>query len=92
MKGRGQGWRHSSSRSRRTASLAGFFDLSHVLDGPLRYGASVRFDTMPSNPMRQACSNTVGPSPIRCSVNRMERRLAQGGQLCVPKTLSGLMT
>jgi hypothetical protein len=34
--------RHSSSRSRRTASLAGFFDLSHVFDGPLRYGASVR--------------------------------------------------
>jgi len=27
---------HSSSRSRRTASLAGFFDLSHVFDGPLR--------------------------------------------------------
>ena len=37
--------RHSSSLSRRTASLAGFFDLSHVFDGPLRYGASVRFDT-----------------------------------------------
>ena len=28
--------RHSSSRSRRTASLAGFLDLSHVFDGPLR--------------------------------------------------------
>ena len=27
---------HSSSRSRRTAALAGFFDLSHVFDGPLR--------------------------------------------------------
>ena len=27
---------HSSSRSRRTASLAGFFDLSHIFDGPLR--------------------------------------------------------
>jgi hypothetical protein len=26
----------SSSRSRRTASLVGFFDLSHVLDRPLR--------------------------------------------------------
>ena len=29
-------YRHSSSRSRRTASLAGFFDLSHVVDIPLR--------------------------------------------------------
>ena len=28
--------RHSSSCSRRTASLAGFLDLSHVFDGPLR--------------------------------------------------------
>jgi hypothetical protein len=27
--------------------------LSHVFDGPLRYGASTRFDTMPSSPMRQ---------------------------------------
>jgi hypothetical protein len=31
-----RGQRHSSSRSRRTASLAGSFDLSHVLDGSLR--------------------------------------------------------
>jgi len=31
-----EGYRHSSSRSRRTASLAGFFDLSHAFDGPLR--------------------------------------------------------
>ena len=38
-----------SSRSRRTASLARFFDLSHVLDGPLRYGESVRFDTLQSH-------------------------------------------
>ena len=57
-------------------ALAGFFDLSHVFDGPLRYGASVRFETMPSSPMRQTCSNTVGPSPVRCSTNWMERRLA----------------
>ena len=32
----GRGWGHSSSRSRRTASLGGFFDLSHTFDGPLR--------------------------------------------------------
>ena len=31
---------------------------------------------MPSSPIRQTCSNTVGPSPVRCSVNRMEYRLA----------------
>ena len=31
---------------------------------------------MPSRPMRQTCSNTVGPSPVRCSVNWMEHRLA----------------
>ena len=29
-------YRHSSSRSRRTAALSGFFALSHILDGPLR--------------------------------------------------------
>jgi hypothetical protein len=40
----------SSSRSRSTASLAGFFDLSHTFDGPLRYGESSRFETMPSRP------------------------------------------
>ena len=27
---------HSSSRSHRTASLAGFFDFSHTFDGPRR--------------------------------------------------------
>ena len=33
---RRRGLPHSSSRSRRTASLAGFFDLSHTFDGPPR--------------------------------------------------------
>jgi hypothetical protein len=47
------GYRHCSSRSRRTAALAGFFDFSHVFDGPLRYGASTRFETMPSSAIRQ---------------------------------------
>src|SRR5688572_3794509 len=42
---------------------------------------------MPSSPMRQACSNTVGPSSVRCSTNRMAFRfarpitLARGGPL-----------
>ena len=31
---------------------------------------------MPSSPIGQTCSNTVGPSPVRCWVNWMERRLA----------------
>jgi hypothetical protein len=62
------------ANSRRLARR--FFDLSHVFDGPMRWGASVRFDTKPSRPMRQTCSNTVGPSPARCSLNRIERRLA----------------
>jgi hypothetical protein len=35
---------------RRTAALFGFFDLSQVFDGPLRYGASDRFDTITLNP------------------------------------------
>jgi hypothetical protein len=51
---RGNFYLRYSSRSRRTASLAGFFDLSHTLDGPLRYDASTRFETMPSSPMRHA--------------------------------------
>ena len=46
----GHGYCHSSSLSLRTASLSGFFDLSLVFDGPLRYGASTRFETMPSSP------------------------------------------
>src|SRR6476659_8477262 len=50
----------SSSRSRRAASHSGFFDLSHVFDGPLRYIESSLFETMPSRPRRHACSNTAG--------------------------------
>src|SRR5215203_4869462 len=61
-------WPQSSSRSRRTAGLSGFFDFSQVFDGPLRYGASNRFETMPSSPSRQACSKTAGPSWSICSL------------------------
>jgi hypothetical protein len=67
------GWPSATPPAHR---LPGFFILTHVFDGPLRYGASTRFETMPSSPMRQTCSNTVGPSPVRCSLNRMARRLA----------------
>ena len=69
-----QGYRHFSSLSRRTAALSGFLHLSHSFEGPLRYGACVRFDTMPSSPMRQTCRKMMGPSPSRCSTNRMPRR------------------
>ena len=52
----------SSSLSRRTASLCGFFDFNHTFDGPLRYGASIHFETMPSSPIIHACWNTDSPS------------------------------
>ena len=35
---------------------------------------------MPSNPMLQTCLNTVGPSPVRCSTNWIDRRLALPAQ------------
>jgi hypothetical protein len=36
---------------------------------------------MPSRPMRQTCLNTVGPSPVRCSTNWIERPLGLAEQL-----------
>jgi len=42
-----------------------FVQATWVVDGPLRYGASVRFETMPSSPMRQTCSK--GSHPVRRS-------------------------
>jgi hypothetical protein len=44
---RGRVWCHSSSRSRRTASLAGFFVLSHALLGPLRFAKLSRCAWLP---------------------------------------------
>src|ERR1700730_2458927 len=38
----------------------GFFDFSHVLEGPLRQGASSSFDTTPSRPMRQVHDALTG--------------------------------
>ena len=43
------------------------------LDPHLRRSAAIG---RTSSPIRQTCSNTVGPSPVRCSLNRMARRLA----------------
>ena len=51
------------------AGLSGFLTLSHVRQRPCRYGASRRFDTMPSNPNRQACANTTLPGASTCSVS-----------------------
>ena len=39
-----------------------------------RRDASTRFETMPSSPSLQTCLKMVGPSPVRCSTNRMARR------------------
>src|SRR5260370_42608521 len=61
----------SSSASRRTASHAGFLLLSQSGERPLRYGESFRFDTIPSSPILQAYSNTVGPSPTSISPFRL---------------------
>ena len=46
------------SRCRTMAGLSGFLILSQSRDGPERYGAVSRFDTMPFRPILQACSNT----------------------------------
>jgi len=45
---------HSSSASRFTAGAAGFLNLSQCRVRPLTYGEPRRFDTMPSEPSRQA--------------------------------------
>jgi hypothetical protein len=47
--------------------------------GPDRYGASIRFDTMPSAPSLHACAKTVGPSSAMYSLNTMHapRRAAR---------------
>ena len=43
---------------------------------PAAVGAVRRFDTTPSSPIRQTWPNMVGPSPVRCSTNLMQYRLA----------------
>src|SRR5258708_4828075 len=59
----------SSSSSRRTASHAGFFDLSQSGERPERYVDVLRFDTMPSRPILHAWANTVGSSASMCSLS-----------------------
>jgi len=56
------------SRKRTIAGLFGFLTLIQSRDGPDRYGAVSRFDTMPSKPSLQACRNTTAPSSSVCSL------------------------
>jgi hypothetical protein len=56
------------SFTRSIAGLFGFLILSQLFDGPLRYGMSRRFDTMPSSPSLQACRNISLPSPSKCAL------------------------
>ena len=61
---------HSASRARTIAGPSGFFALIECRDGPDRYSAESRFDTMPSKlilqEVRNTCKNRVHPgkSPI----------------------------
>jgi hypothetical protein len=59
---------HSSSASRFNADASEFFILSQSGERPERYIESLRFETMPSRPILQACAKTVGPSPSICSL------------------------
>jgi hypothetical protein len=40
-------------------------------DRPDLYGEPSSFDAMPSQPSAQACSNTISPSPSKCSLSTM---------------------
>src|SRR5947209_341351 len=51
-----------SSASLVTAGAFGFFDLTQSAVRPERYGEPLRFDTFPSSPRRQTCSNTMAPT------------------------------
>jgi hypothetical protein len=59
-----------SSASRVTAGALGFSALTKCSVRPDRYGEPLRLLTMPSRPMRHACSKTSGPSAYRCSLSR----------------------
>ena len=78
-------YRQFSSRSRPTAALSGFLHLSHTFDGPLRYGASVRFETTPSNPCGRRARTPCGHAPLRrgCVADVCHRhpRVRSGGGL-----------
>jgi hypothetical protein len=60
---------HSAFRARIIAGLSGFFTLSQSRDGPERYGALSRFDTMPSR--------TTGGARLAYMRSRQEERVAR---------------
>lgn len=53
------------SITRTAAGAFGFLVLSQDLDGPERYGAAIRFETIPSKPSLQTALNISSPSPFR---------------------------
>src|ERR1700719_1036274 len=59
----------SSSANRVTAGAFGFFAFNQSRERPELYHEPLRFDTIPSRPIRHACSNTSGPSASRCSLS-----------------------
>ena len=60
----------SSSANRVTAGAFGFFAFNQSRERPELYHEPLRFDTIPSRPIRHACSNTSGPSGSGCSLSR----------------------
>src|SRR5215203_5070234 len=47
------------------AGCSGFFTFTQLGETPARYCRSLRFDTNPSRPIKQACRNRSGPiSPL----------------------------
>src|SRR6202040_772671 len=59
----------SSSANRVTAGTLGFLAFTQARERPELYDEPLRFDTIPSRPIRHACSNTSGPSASRCSLS-----------------------
>ena len=64
--------------------------LSQCSPRPARYGRSMRFDTMPSRPSRQACSNIVGPSCARCSLKRIGEPSGRPPTICCSSALRSI--
>jgi hypothetical protein len=65
---------HSASRDRIIAGLPGFLTMSQSREGPDRYGALSRFDTMPSRPILQSCWKIAAPSSSVCPLMTMPIR------------------
>src|SRR5262245_26497380 len=70
----------SPSMMRVAAGASGFFTLTQSGDRPERYGASRRFDTMPSRPSAQACRN-IGAAAFPPNWLDRARRVFSGRRL-----------